>query len=324
MARQLRVEFENAFYHVTSRGNQRNKIFYDAADRERFLEILSRTKERYGFLLHGYVLMDNHYHLLMETPKANLSQIMQNINTSYTVYVNRKYQRTGHLLQGRFKGIIVDKDRYLIVLSRYIHLNPVRAKLVKKPADYPWTSYKAFLDHKAAKDSLVDTGDTLLYFSEHRRRAVRGYREFVEVAEGREENPFAAMEAGLLLGRGAFKAKVLKRIEKMKVDEEIPQARRLRKRVPVDAVIKACQLFYGRNRKALVERVRGNEGRQVAIYLAKVVSGEKGKEIGRHFGIKGPAVSDAIKRIEGRLEKESQLRERIEFLRGRILPVPEF
>jgi len=123
MARQLRVEFENAFYHVTSRGNQRDKIFYDAADRERFLEILSRTKERYGFLLHGYVLMDNHYHLLMETPKANLSQIMQNINTSYTVYVNRKYQRSGHLLQGRFKGIIVDKDRYLIALSRYIHLN---------------------------------------------------------------------------------------------------------------------------------------------------------------------------------------------------------
>jgi REP element-mobilizing transposase RayT len=319
MARQLRVEFENAFYHVTSRGNQRDKIFYDAADRERFLEILSRTKERYGFLLHAYALMDNHYHLLMETPKANLSQIMQNINTSYTVYVNRKYQRSGHLLQGRFKGIIVDKDRYLIALSRYIHLNPVRAKLVERPADYPWTSYKAFLDQKA-EDSLVDTGDTLSYFSKHRKRAVRAYREFVEAAEGKEENPFAAMEAGLLLGKGPFKAKVLRRIEKMKVDEEIPQARRLRKRVSVDAVIKACQLFYGRNRKALVERVRGNEGRQVAIYLAKILSGEKGKEIGRHFGIKGPAVSDAIKRIEGRLEKESQLRERIEFLRGRILP----
>ena len=319
MARQLRVEFENAFYHVTSRGNQRDKIFYDAADRERFLEILSRTKERYGFLLHAYALMDNHYHLLMETPKANLSQIMQNINTSYTVYVNRKYQRSGHLLQGRFKGIIVDKDRYLIALSRYIHLNPVRAKLVKRPADYPWTSYKAFLDQKA-EDSLVDTGDTLSYFSKHRKRAVRAYREFVEAAEGKEENPFAAMEAGLLLGKGPFKAKVLRRIEKMKVDEEIPQARRLRKRVSVDAVIKACQLFYGRNRKALVERVRGNEGRQVAIYLAKILSGEKGKEIGRHFGIKGPAVSDAIKRIEARLDKESQLRRRIEFLRGKLVP----
>jgi len=320
MARQLRVEFENAFYHVTSRGNQRDKIFYDAADRERFLEILSRTKERYGFLLHAYALMDNHYHLLLETPKANLSQIMQNINTSYTVYVNRKYQRSGHLLQGRFKGIIVDKDRYLIALSRYIHLNPVRVKRVKRPADYPWTSYRAFVDQKA-EDSLVDRGDTLSHFSKGRKRAVRAYREFVETAEGKAENPFAVMEAGLLLGDGVFKAKVLRRIEKMKVDEEIPQARRLRKRISIDAVIKACQVFYGKNRNALVEGRKGNEGRQVAIYLAKILSGEKGKEIGRHFGIKGPAVSDAIKRIEGRLEKESYLRERIECLKQRIIPI---
>jgi len=319
MARQLRVEFENAFYHITSRGNLRDKIFYDAADRERFLKILSRTKERYGFLLHAYALMDNHYHLLMETPKANLSQIMQNINTSYTVYVNRKYQRSGHLLQGRFKGIIVDKDRYLVALSRYIHLNPVRAKLVKRPLNYPWTSYRAFIDEKV-KDSLVDTEDTLSYFSKHTNRAIKAYREFVEGDEGREENPFAKVEAGILLGEGAFKAKVLRLIERMKVDEEVPQTKRFRKRVSIDAVIKACQLFYGKNRKELIKRVKGNEGRQVAIYLAKVLTGEKGKEIGRYFGIKGPALSDAIKRLEGRLEKESQLRERIEFLKGRIIP----
>jgi len=318
MARQLRVEFENAFYHITSRGNLRDKIFYNAADRERFLEILSRTKERYGYLLHAYALMDNHYHLLMETPRANLSQIMQNINTSYTVYVNRKYQRSGHLLQGRFKGIIVDKDRYLVVLSRYIHLNPVRVKLVKRPIEYPWTSYRSFIDPKA-ENSLVDTGETLLYFSKHRHKAIRAYRGFVEGDEGRDENPFGKMEAGILLGEGAFKAKVLRRIERMKIDEEIPQAKMLRKKVTIDAVIKACQLFYGKKRKALVERAKGNEGRQVTIYLAKKLSGEKGKEIGQHFGIKGPAVSDVIKRIEGRLEKEGQLRERIELLEGRIV-----
>ncbi len=321
MARQLRVEFENAFHHITSRGNQRDKIFYDAADREKFLEILSRTKERYGFLLHAYALMDNHYHLLMETPKANLSQIMQNINTSYTVYVNRKYQRHGHLLQGRFKGIIVDKDKYLISLSRYIHLNPVRAKLVKRPVDYPWTSYSAFIEQKS-ENSLIDKEDTLLYFSKRINRAAKAYKEFVEADEGKHESPFTAMEAGLLLGTGPFKVKVLELIERMKVDEEIVQAKRLRKRVSIGSVVKACQLYYGKNRKALVERVKGNEGRQVAIYLAKILSGEKGKEIGRYFGIKGPAVSDAIKRIEGRLDKESQLRERIEFLKGRI--VPEF
>ncbi len=141
MARQLRIEFEGAFYHITSRGNLREDVFFEDRDREKFLEILARTKERYGYLLHAYALMGNHYHLLMETPKANISQIMQNINTSYTVYVNRKYLRSGHLFQGRFKGIIVDKDEYLATLSRYIHLNPVRAAIVEKPEDYRWTSY---------------------------------------------------------------------------------------------------------------------------------------------------------------------------------------
>lgn len=318
MARQLRVEFENAFYHITSRGNLRDNIFYATADRKRFLSILSRTKERYGFLLHAYALMDNHYHLLIETPKANVSQIMQNINTSYTVYVNRRYQRSGHLLQGRFRGIIVDKDRYLIGLSRYIHLNPVRVGLVKRPGEYPWTSYRAFVDRKA-ENSLVDTGDTLSNFSKYRKRAVRAYREFVEGDEGKDKNPFARMEAGLLLGEGAFRARILRLIERAKVDEEIPQARRLRKRVPIDAVIKACDLFYGKNREGLVEGAKRNEGRLVAIYLAKVLSGEKGKEIGHYFGIKGPAVSESIKSIEGRLDKEIQLRERVEFLKARIL-----
>ncbi len=149
-----------------------------------------------------------------------------------------------------------------------------------------------------------------------RNRAIEAYREFAEADEGKEENPFAAMEAGLLLGGRAFKAKVLMRIKRMKVDEEIAQAKRLRKRVSIDGVIKACQMYYGKDRKTLVERIRGIEGRQIAIYLAKILSGEKGKEIGRHFGIKGAAVSDAIKRIVGRLNREDQLRERIEFLKG--------
>lgn len=108
MARQLRMEFEGAFYHITSRGNQRGSVYFEDKDKERFLEILSRTKERYGYLLHAYALMDNHYHLMIETPRANIAQTMQNINTSYTVYINKKYRRSGHLFQGRFKGIIVD------------------------------------------------------------------------------------------------------------------------------------------------------------------------------------------------------------------------
>lgn len=318
MARQLRIEFEHALYHITSRGNLRDKIFYEDRDRERFLQIISRTKDRYGFVLHAYALMDNHYHLLMETPKANLSQIMQNINTSYTVYVNRKYQRSGHLFQGRFKGIIVDKDGYLMALSRYIHLNPVRAKVVRRPGDYPWTSYRAFMG-KGAGGALADTGDTFLYFSKKKKKAMKAYREFVEGEEGREENPFEKLEAGLFLGDNRFRAKLLRQMNEVKIDDEVPQAKRLRKKVSVDAMIKVCESFYGKSREGLVRRGKGKRERQVAIYLSKVMSGGNNKEIGRYFGIKGSAVSEVIKRIEERLGEDIGFRKEIESLKGKIV-----
>lgn len=187
VARQLRIEYEGAFYHVTSRGNRREKIYDSDKDKEQVLEIMERTKERYGYHLHAYALMDNHYHLLIETPKANLSQIMQNINTSYTVYANKKHKKNGHLFQGRFKGIIVDKDEYLITLSRYIHLNPVRAGIVQKPEESKWTSYPSYI---GKANGLVDTDDTLTRFSDTKRKAVKKYREFVEAGIGGVENPF--------------------------------------------------------------------------------------------------------------------------------------
>lgn len=314
MARQLRIEFNNAFYHITSRGNLRDKIFYEDGDRERFLEILRRTKERYGYLLHAYALMDNHYHLLMETPKANISQIMQNINTSYTVYINKKYQRSGHLFQGRFKGIVVDKDEYLVTLSRYIHLNPLRAKIVQKPEDYQWTSYKAYND-KIGKNSLVDTDDTLSYFSSKKADALKKYRAFVEAAIGGEENPFKNVEAGIILGDKRFKAKIMRVIDKVKTDKEIPQVKKLRMNVPIDKIIKTCCAYYGKKQEELLRRGKGKPERKIAIYLSKMLSGRKNKEVGNIFGIKGPAVSEIIKAIEVSLDKENKLKKEVEHLK---------
>jgi putative transposase len=314
MARQLRLEFEGAFYHITSRGNLRDKIFYDEKDKERFLEILKRTKERYSYLLHAYALMDNHYHLLLETPKANISQIMQNINTSYTVYINKKYQRSGHLLQGRFKGIIVDKDEYLVTLSRYIHLNPVSAKIVQKPEDYRWTSFKTFID-KNIKNSLVDTADTLFYFSNQKGKAVKAYKAFVEAGMGIDENPFKDVEAGIIFGDKRFKTKIMGLIDKIEADEEIPQIKRFRENVSTDTIIKTCSSFYGKIKDDLVKRGKNKPERQIAIYLSKVLSGKKNKEVGKYFGIKGPAVSEVIKSIEGRLENEKVMKKDIERLK---------
>ncbi|MFH1096680.1 MAG: transposase [Candidatus Desantisbacteria bacterium] len=317
MARQLRIEFGGVFYHITSRGNLRDKIFFEDKDKEKFLEVLERTKERYGYLLHAYILMDNHYHLLIETPKANISQIMQNINTSYTVYINRRYQRNGHLLQGRFKSIVVDKAEYLITLSRYIHLNPIRAKIVETPEDYKWTSYRAFIGKE--NNSIVDITDTLLYFSKTRSKAEKAYREFVEEGIRREENPFNDIELKIILGGKDFKAKIMNLLDRIKVDDELPQIKRLVEKMPIERVIEGCSKYYGKDREWLLKKGKGKDERRVAIYLSKVLSGKKNIEIGKYFDIKGPAVSGIMSAIEERLKQEQRLKVEMEHLKRMII-----
>ncbi len=319
MARSLRLEFEGAFYHITSRGNLRDRIFFDDKDRERFLEIIRRTKERYGYLLHAYALMENHYHLFLETPKANISQIMQNINTSYTVYINKRHKRFGHLFQGRFKGIIVDKETYLIVLSRYIHLNPVRARIVKNPEDYRWTSYREYIGACKEKESIVDTAETLSSFSKTKTAAMTAYREFVKEGIGEKHNPLEDVEAGVLLGSKIFIAKIRSMLQRRKPEEEIPQMKRLREIIPVDKVVKVCCNYYGKKEEELLKKGKEKEERQTAIYLSKIMSNTKNVEIGRCFGIKGSTVSEALKRVETRLKRDKIFQNEIEILKKQLI-----
>ncbi len=145
MARPLRIEYPGALYHVISRGNEQRAIVTNDTDRHRRLDWLRRTVETYGWRLHAFVLMDNHEHLFVETPEPNLSAGMQYLNGSYTGYFNRRVGRVGHLFQGRFKAHLVDEQGYFQVVSRYIHLNPVRASLVQRPGDYPWSSYAGYV-----------------------------------------------------------------------------------------------------------------------------------------------------------------------------------
>jgi putative transposase len=155
MARPLRVEFEGALYHLTGRGNARQKVFADQADCTKFVQLLMESLERYDVVLHGYVLMGNHYHLIAETRRANLGQWMHWLTTAYTVYFNRRHRRAGHLFQGRYKSIVVEAEGYLLSLSRYVHLNPVRGQVIgrgdpverrKRLRDWHWGSYPATAD----------------------------------------------------------------------------------------------------------------------------------------------------------------------------------
>ncbi len=148
MTRPLRVEYSGAIYHIINRGNAGENLFKGIKDRENFLKYLEKAVDRFSVKIHTYCLMTNHYHFLVETLQPNLSKAFQWINVSYAAYFNRKYRRKGHLFQGRFKSILVDADEYLKQLSRYIHLNPVRTKLVEHPGDYPWSSYPVYIGKK--------------------------------------------------------------------------------------------------------------------------------------------------------------------------------
>ena len=171
MARPLRIQYPGAFYHVMSRGNEQKEIFKSRRDREQFLGYLETATTRYGAVFHSYCLMNNHYHLLLETPEGNLSQIMRHINGAYTTYFNTKRKRAGHLFQGRFKAILIEADEYALELSRYIHLNPVRAGMVETPVTYEWTSYSAYVGLRQTED-WNSSGIWLAEHERKRRRAI--------------------------------------------------------------------------------------------------------------------------------------------------------
>jgi len=316
MARQLRIEYEGAFYHITSRGNMRGQIFWDKRDRKQFIEILKRTKDRYGYLLHAYVFMDNHYHLLIETPHANITQIMQNINTSYTVYVNRKHRRQGHLFQGRYKSFIVDKESYLLELGRYIHLNPVRAGIVQKADDYRWSSYKEYVNKKC-NHRITDTDDTIYLFSKIRSEAIRRYREFVFVGMN-EESPLSDA-VGSVLGGETFTEKVFDYLKDYPDKREIPDIKKIEEKYNVEDVLKITAMYYGVKKEELVRRKRSTTNqRKIAIYLCKILSGKKNGDVGRVFGISLQAVTNVLRDIEYLKDRNKKIASEILLIRESI------
>jgi REP element-mobilizing transposase RayT len=211
MARPLRIEYPGAFYHVTSRGNEQKAVFKSQKDREKFLAYLESAVTRYGAVIHVYCLMSNHYHLLLETPEGNLSQIMRHVNGAYTTYFNVKRKRAGHLFQGRYKAILVEADEYAAELSRYIHLNPVRAGMTPRPEEYPWSSYRGYIGLNKAPDWLK--ADFILgYCGGNSSEARNRYRKFTEdLLESDYDSPLNGVIASTILGRPEFVNEVSER-----------------------------------------------------------------------------------------------------------------
>jgi putative transposase len=178
MARPLRIELSGGLYHVTSRGNRREDIYFSEDDRRAWLEVFVQVCERFNWVCHAYCQMTNHYHIVVETPEGNLSQGMRQLNGIYTQRVNRTHGRVGHVFQGRFKGILVEKDAYLLELSRYVVLNPVRAGMVADCRDWPWSSYRAMLGEETVP-LWLESDWILGQFAAEREQAVRRYVDFV-------------------------------------------------------------------------------------------------------------------------------------------------
>lgn len=317
MARPLRIEYEGAFYHVTARGNERRRIYHARSDYEKFKDYLQEAQEKFGYLLHCYVLMSNHYHLIIETPMANLSRVMHYINGSYTTYVNIKRKRRGHLFQGRYKAILVDRDRYLLELSRYVHLNPVRAAVVAKPEDYTHSSYRSYAFSR--NDDIVHCDLLLGMVSKDHKKARRTYRDFVEKAVGQEpDNPLENLYGGAILGDQAFIREALSKLKDGILQRrEVSHRRALRASYGSDEIIEAVSSNFKVSRDDLL--TAGGESRNIAVYLMKKLTGMTNSQIGQLFGgLSYSGVAKVHQRFSTKLERDKLLRKRIKTIKTNL------
>ena len=224
MSRPLRLEFSDALYHVTSRGDRREDIYEDNADKEIFISILAQVIEQFNWSCYAYCLMDNHYHMLIQTPDSNLSKGMRQLNGVYTQTYNRRHSKVGHLFQGRYKSILVDEEAYLVELSRYIVLNPVKARMVKHVSDWHWSSYQA-MTGTVVKPGWLSTDYVLLQFSKQRKTAIRKYQEFVEA--GLKLGPiWGRLNNQIYLGEAEFIDKVQQHLKQQGNDLQIPKVQK--------------------------------------------------------------------------------------------------
>ncbi len=276
MARPLRIEFAGALYHVTSRGDAQEDIYREDEDRRLFLGILGEVCERFDWVVHAYCLMDNHYHLLVETPNGNLSKGMRQLNGVYTQRFNRKHSRVGHVFQGRYKAILVQKESYLLELARYIVLNPVRARMVRSAKDWPWSSYRATAG-QGQKVGWLHTEWLLSAFARQKGRAMERYRQFV--AEGKKQpSPWEQLRNQVYLGSETFVEKMQTRLDRGKDLSEIPKKQR---RAPPKPLNRYAKIFPDRDS---------------AIAAAYASGGYSMKEIGDHFGLHYSYISRIISR----------------------------
>ena len=299
MARPLRIEFPGAMYHVIVRGNERKAVFRDDADREFYLGRVAHYREKFGFRLLAYCLMSNHVHLAIETGHQPLSRIMAGLQSSYTQRFNRRHGRVGHLFQGRYKAFLVEKDRYALALLRYLHENPVKARIVARPEEYVWSSDRAYRRGRAPE--WLDVDRLLQLLGARRSAAIRAYRKLMreEVEVPYEE---VASWGQAVKGDKPFADQAFQRVGEPKLP---------RKGLTVEAVAREV----ARRRKLSLEKMRSPSqgrpeafGRALVAWAAREVGGHSIARAAKYFNRDTSSMARVVQRLVERTERSRELR----------------
>jgi putative transposase len=320
MARAWRIEFEGALYHVVSRGNERRDIFFDDDDRRLFLDTLGEMAQRFEIEMVAYVLMNNHYHLLLSTRRANLSRAMQWFGVTYTNRFNARNSRSGHLFQGRFKSMLVQNDAYLMRLSLYIHRNPMRAGIVNRMADYPWSSYRSYAYGKKAPEWLK-TERVLCQLQKVKDRHA-AYRELTQRYSDEERKLFEDLHHGFILGTEQFVESIKNRFLPGTPHREIPQQKLLIKDLDLDKILKKASAFLGCDMEDFKKAARVSASRvldrDLLLYVVWQLGVRTNSQIGELFGLTGSAVSQRVGVLKSKTEKDKSVRKKMTEIKSLI------
>jgi putative transposase len=319
MARPLRIEFKGALYHILSRGNDRCDIFLGDDDYELFLNVLEEMSDRFEVDIFAYVLMGNHYHLLIRTNQQNLSKSMQWVGTTYTRRVKLKHYRSGHLFQGRFKSILVQNDAYLIKLSCYIHRNPLRAGLVNRLADYRWSSYRSYA-YKANPIRWLNTDRILSQFNG--KDSYKAYREKVQKYSEEDAKIFESLQHGIVFGTKKYLNKITEKYLKKESDEELPQLNRIIKDKDPAKILKraAKAINFDLTKLGQSDRIfkKDIQDRDVLLYFLRGTGLYTNKQIGELFGLTYSAVSRRANLVKSEISRQSEMRRKYSLIKSII------
>lgn len=321
MSRPLRIQYRGASYHITCRGIRKDPIFFEDRDRLKFIETINDTAAKFSFIIHAYCLMPNHYHLFLQTPLANLSDGIHQINSAYASWLRCKRKLVGHIFQGRFKSILVEEETYAINLSLYIHLNPCRWKLVERPEDYAWSSCRDYLKMRDSRTPALRPDRILDMFGKDPVSARRRYREML-IEKRDMEDPLKEAYRRMALGGPAFIDKIRKIVNERAraiATRELP-ARALGacRAVSPDQVFEAIQAVAGCPLPEILEKKRGRPWRPMGMYLVKKHCAIGLRKAGEIWGADYSVISFHARRMAAARASDKKLADLLESIESRI------